>query len=225
MSFSRAVRLSAFAAGLSLAFVSAASGAQAAPTIVSRVTDASADGPVVVAIGDSIMEGHGLDPTQAWPALLAGEDDWRLTNLASDGSGFVTVGENGDTFADQVHAAVSLRPSVVIVSGSSNDLGESDAAIARATDSALSALRAALPHAEIIAVSPVWNDTAEPDQLRTIDQDVVKTAASIGAVDLDIGQPLDGQRGLVQSDDVHPTAEGQVAIAAAVARALGHAGA
>ena len=56
----------------------------------------------MVAIGDSIMEGHGLDPGQAWPALLAQEYGWRLTNLASDGSGFVTPGNNGDTFADQV---------------------------------------------------------------------------------------------------------------------------
>ncbi|GAB3581404.1 hypothetical protein GCM10027406_22520 [Leifsonia lichenia] len=221
MGVTRVVRLSAFAAGLALAFVSAASGAEAAPAIVSRVTDATADGPVVVAIGDSIMEGHGLDPSDAWPALLAGEDGWRLSNLASDGSGFVTVGDNGDTFADQVHAAVSLHPSVVIVSGSSNDLGEPDAAIARATDSTLTALRAALPHAEILAVSPVWSDTAEPDQLRTIDADVVKAAGTIGAVDLDIGQPLDGQRDLLQADDVHPTAAGQAVIAAAVERALG----
>lgn len=167
------------------------------------------------------MEGHGLDPSDAWPAQLAGEDGWRLTNLASDGSGFVTVGDDGDTFADQVHAAVSLHPSVVIVSGSSNDLGESDAAIARATDTTLSVLRAALPRAEIIAVSPVWNDTAEPGQLRTIDADVVAAAARIDAIDLDIGQPLDGRRDLLQGDDVHPTAAGQAVIAAAVERALG----
>lgn len=221
MSVTRVVRLAAFSAGLTLAFVSAASGAEAAPTIAAHVTDATADGPVVVAIGDSIMEGHGLDPSDAWPALLAGEDGWRLTNLASDGSGFATAGDNGDTFADQVHAAVSLRPSVVIVSGSSNDLGEPDAAIARATDAALSTLRAELPHAEILAVSPVWNDTQVPKQLETIDADVISAAARTHAVDLDIGQPLDGQRDLLQDDDVHPTVAGQQAIAAAVERALG----
>ena len=27
------------------------------------------------------MEGHGLDPSQAWPALLAQKYGWRLTNL------------------------------------------------------------------------------------------------------------------------------------------------
>ena len=60
--------------------------------VIPRTTDASSDGPVVVAIGDSIMEGHGLDPSDAWPALLAKQNGWRLTNLASDGSGFATVG-------------------------------------------------------------------------------------------------------------------------------------
>lgn len=223
MSVSRVTRLAASVAGLALTVGLAVGGAAAAtphPQVVGWATEASPDGPVVVAIGDSIMEGHGLDPSQAWPALLAEEDGWRLTNLASDGSGFVTVGDDGDTFADQMVVAARLKPSIVLVSGSSNDLGQPDARIAQATQATIVALHKLLPAAEIIAVSPVWNDSQEPEQLASIDTDVVRSVASVGGNTLRIGQPLAGLRDLLQSDDVHPTAEGQEQIAAAVQKQL-----
>lgn len=157
----------------------------------------------------------------AWPALLAKQDGWRLTNLASDGSGFATLGDNGDTFADQVHAAIRLKPSSVIVSASSNDLGERGTTIARKTDATLKAMHAALPDAQILVVSPVWNDTAEPAQLRQIGADAAEAARDVGARILDIGRPLAGRRSLLQPDDVHPTAAGQQVIASAVDEALG----
>jgi acyl-CoA thioesterase-1 len=197
-------------------------GANGSPTVVPHTTDATRDGPVVVAIGDSIMEGHGLAPSQAWPAILAEEYGWRLTNLASDGSGFVTPGNNGDTFADQVAVAARLDPSIVLVSGSSNDLGMDDPLIAGETAATIRALHSALPRAEIFAVSPVWNDTDVPPQLDSIDLDVTRAVAAVGGRTLDIGQPLSGQPALMQSDDVHPTPAGQQVIAAAVAKALQH---
>jgi acyl-CoA thioesterase-1 len=197
-------------------------GASGVPTVVEHTTDATPDGPVVVAIGDSIMEGHGLAPSQAWPALLAKEYGWRLTNLASDGSGFVTAGNNGDTFADQVAVAARLDPSIVLVSGSSNDLGDDDTMIAGETAATIRALHAAIPRAEILAVSPVWNDKDVPPQLDSIDLDVIRAVAAVGGKTLDIGQPLYGQPSLMQSDDVHPTPAGQQVIAAAVAKALQH---
>ncbi len=215
----------ALAAGALVVAASLAIGVVAAagvPTVVEHTTDAAPGGPVVVAIGDSIMEGHGLAPSQAWPALLANEYGWRLTNLASDGSGFVTPGNNGDTFADQVAVAARLDPSIVLVSGSSNDLGDDDTMIAGETAATIRALHAALPRAEIYAVSPVWNDKDVPPQLDSIDLDVIRAVAAVGGHVLDIGQPLYGQPGLMQSDDVHPTLTGQQVIAAAVAKALQH---
>ena len=215
----------ALGAGALLVAVSLAVGVVSAtgrPTIVEHTTQASATGPTVVAIGDSIMEGHGLDPSQAWPALLAQEYGWRLTNLASDGSGFVTPGNNGDTFADQVAVAARLNPSIVFVSGSSNDLGSDDTMIAGETAATIRALHAALPRAEILAVSPVWNDKNVPPQLDDIDLDVVRAVSAVGGRTLDIGQPLFGKPTLMQSDDVHPTPAGQQVIAAAVSKALQH---
>jgi acyl-CoA thioesterase-1 len=215
----------AVATGALIVAVSVAIGVVAspgAPKVVTHTTDAASDGPVVVAIGDSIMEGHGLAPSEAWPALLADEYGWRLTNLASDGSGFVTVGSNGDTFADQVAVAARLDPSIVLVSGSSNDLGGDDTMIAGKTAATIRALHTALPRAEILAVSPIWNDKDVPPQLVSIDVDVARAVTAVGGRTLEIGQPLYGRPSLLQPDDVHPTPAGQQVIAAAVAGALKH---
>ncbi|MBS1905755.1 MAG: SGNH/GDSL hydrolase family protein [Actinobacteria bacterium] len=205
--------------GLSIV-LSAAPAFAATPDVVPHVTNASAAGPAVVAIGDSIMEGHGLAPAQAWPALLAQRYGWRLTNLASDGSGFATAGDNGDTFADQVAVALTLHPSIVIISGSSNDLDRTPSTLTADTEQTLRALRAGLPDAQILVVSPVWSDTPEPDRLASIDAQTAADALAVGAQVIDIGQPLSGRADLVLPDQVHPTAQGQQVIARAVARAL-----
>ena len=188
------------------------------PTIVESTIGASSTGPVVVAIGDSIMAGHGLDVDQTWVALLARKDGWRFTNLASDGSGFVTVGTNGDTFSDQAKVAESLNPDVVIFSGSSNDLGVSEATLDRATAAMVGQFHRALPNTSIIAVSAIWGDTALPSQMRVIDAEVDNATTKAGGLFLDIGQPLFGRSDLMQSDGVHPTAAGQRVLAAAVER-------
>jgi acyl-CoA thioesterase-1 len=176
--------------------------------------------PVVVAIGDSIMEGHGLSAGQAWIATIAKQDDWRFTNLASDGSGFLKVGNKGDTFADQARAAIALHPSVIVLAGSSNDLGEPDAALATATGKTIASIRAALPHVRIIAVSAIWGATAVPAQLNDIDNQVQAAIAAVGGEYLNIGQPLSGHPELMQSDAVHPTAAGQRVLARSVSAAF-----
>lgn len=176
--------------------------------------------PVVVAIGDSIMEGHGLSAGQAWIATIANRDDWHFTNLASDGSGFLKVGNKGDTFADQARAAIALHPSVIVLAGSSNDLGEPDGALAKATGTTIASIRAALPNVRIVAVSAIWGATSVPSQLNDIDNQVQAAIAAVGGEYLNIGQPLSGHPELMQSDAVHPTAAGQRVLAASVSAAF-----
>ncbi len=190
------------------------------PVIIERSISTSPSGPVVVAIGDSVMEGHGLDPDQAWLALLARHDGWRFTNLASDGSGFVTVGTNGDTFADQAKVAETLHPDAIILAGSSNDLGADDAAISLETTATIAALHTALPHTKLIAVNSIWGDATVPAQLDVIDTAVQTAITEANGFYLDVGQPLAGRANLMQPDDVHPTAAGQRVLAAAVRRAM-----
>ncbi len=173
------------------------------------------------------MKGHGLDADQAWPALMASQDGWRLDNLACDGAGFLTVGDDsdcGETFSGLVKKAVALHPRTVIIEGSSNDFGESDDALFPETVSQLQRLRAALPDAQIIGLSTIWGDTTAPEQLADVNEQVQTAVQKVGGRYLDIGQPLFGHPEWMQSDDVHPTAAGQLAIFGAVQTAFSEAG-
>jgi acyl-CoA thioesterase-1 len=180
------------------------------------VADQPADATTVVAIGDSIMDGNGLDPDQAWPKVIAGYNGWHLVNLATNGAGFVAKGNNGSIFADQVNEAVQFVPSMVIISGSSNDLGVPESDVQASMISAMNMLRHDLPHTRIVAVSPVWNENEHPKQLDEINDDMEAAVKHVGGTYLDIGTPLLGKPGYMQSDDVHPTSDGQLVIAAAV---------
>lgn len=180
--------------------------------------------PVVVAIGDSIMNGHNVDSDHAWPQLIGAATDWQLTDLAADGSGFVSVGDDGGTFQDQAIEAAKLDPSIVIIAASSNDLEEDPDEVARQTMKTMRYLRDKLPDARIFALNAFWGDTTPPDELNDLDSDILRASEDTDADYLDIGQPLAGHPELMQFDDIHPAAKGLTVIAAAVASAIRDAG-
>lgn len=186
-------------------------------------TATSAVRPVVVAIGDSIMKGHGLPAAEDWPTLLATTNRWNLTNLACDGAGFVKAGDAsdcGDDYSGLIAQTAALHPSLILISGSSNDLGEDDGELLKRTEDMLHALRDAAPKAAIVGISTVWNDTKAPDQMDDINEQVRTAVKQVSGVYLDIGQPLAGHRDWLQADDVHPTAKGQRELAKAIAGAI-----
>ena len=185
------------------------------------IVDPASDSALnVVAIGDSIMAGSGLNGDEAWLAIVAETHGWKLTNLASNGSGFVTVGDDGDTFSDQTIVALSLHPDVIILSGSSNDLGVSNAVLANATTALIERIHLVLPQTIILTVDAIWGDTDLPGQLSQMDASVKLASARAGGAYLDIGQPLSGTPNLMQADGVHPNAVGQAALAQAFDVAL-----
>ena len=169
------------------------------------------------------MKGNGLSPAEAWPALLAANNNWSLTNLACDGAGFGALGavdECDSDFAGLVSKAVALHPALILISGSSNDLGIDDVTLVEQTDAVAKALRAALPTATIVGISTVWNDTDTPSQINDINGQVRQAMLQVGGVYLDIGQPLVGHRDWLQGDDVHPTAVGQQVLTTAIDAAI-----
>ncbi len=175
--------------------------------------------PQVLTIGDSIMKGFGLPTSQAWPALIAAQNGWELTTLACNGAGFLTIGSTqdcGNNFPGVVIAAAALHPDIIIISGSSNDFGENNTALLDSTITAVTRLRAEFPNARIIGLSTVWGDTAPPAQLAQIDAQVTQAVEQVGGTYLDIGQPLSGHPEWMQADDVHPTADGQLVLDAAI---------
>jgi acyl-CoA thioesterase-1 len=182
-----------------------------------------ARGARVVVIGDSISGGHGLSDEQAWPALLARREHWQLTNLSCDGAGVLTEGDDdacGSTYQELVQRAVDLRPAVVFLQASSNDLGQDDDEVDGATEQLVAEVHRLLPRARVIGLSAIWNEDAPPAQLASISGALRSAIEEDGGTSVDIGEPLRGHADWMQSDDVHPTARGQQAVEAAVTTAF-----
>lgn len=179
----------------------------------------------VVTVGDSLMAGYGLSRSKAWPELLAKEDHFSLVNLACGGMGFVVAGDCGTPYSGLVPAVIALDPELVIIQSSSNDFGEDPDIIDQDTLATLEQLRAALPDVPIVTLSTIWNDESElPDEVAITSDALASASTEIGGTYLDVGQPLAGHPEWMQFDDVHPTAEGQRAIAAAIGAVLAAAG-
>jgi acyl-CoA thioesterase I len=192
------------------------------PSATGRPWD-QASGVRVVTVGDSITAGHGLTAAQAWPALLADQEGWQLTNLSCDGAGVAAVGDADDcdsAYPALVRRASVQRPAVVVVQASSNDLGLDTAEIRSATDRVVEDVHRRMPDARLIGLSAIWSEDAPPAQLAAISTAMRKALHHDGGTFVDIGEPLRGHPTWMQSDDVHPTARGQQAIAAAVGAAF-----
>ena len=212
------------------AHLSTASSSNGTPSATPATPSATPATPVtaaspkkVLTIGDSIMKGYGLAPTDAWPELISATNGWELTSLACDGAGFLAPGspdECGNTLVDVSRSAAALHPDLIIIEGSSNDFGQSNSQLLSATVTALTMLRSEFPNAEIIGLSTVWSDTEPPAQLAAINSQVQQAVTAVGGRYLDIGQPFAAHPELLQGDDVHPTVTGQVVLAAAIQTAI-----
>lgn len=178
-------------------------------------------GPVVV-IGDSITRGHGLRAWQAWPEVLAARLHVRVVDLACDGAGVLAEGDDqcAATYEGLAQQAAALHPSLVLVQASSNDLGQDDDELDGASTELVSEVRRLAPAARVVGLSALWDQDAPPAQLATISAALRSAVERDGGTWIDVGQPLHGHPGWMQSDDVHPTERGQLAVAAAVRRAM-----
>ncbi|WP_374010843.1 SGNH/GDSL hydrolase family protein [Leifsonia sp. LS-T14] len=194
--------------------------AEADAVTPSASATASAGALRVAVIGDSIESGLGLEPSEAWPALVAASRDWRLDNLSVPGAGFVAQGSDGDDFSGQVDAAIASGAQLVLIGASDNDLGSEVSEVTAAMQTAVDRIHAALPDARIVGFSALTGQAADAD-LAPFDAALQKTVEAAGGTWLDLGQPYRDLAGLVQDDDEHPTLPGQEAIAAAVESKLG----
>lgn len=208
-----ATALLAGALALSTVGCTAAGGQAAQPT---ATTTAESRSPTAAAIGDSIAIGYGVPADDAWPLLVAKRLGWDLTDLADSASGFTRKGGSSHTFDDQVSAVIRLRPDIVVVGATRNDVDAPPATLKAAATSALERLRAALPDARIIGVSPIWGADAPTAQLGSVRATVRTAVLDVGGSWVDIGQPFTGHPELL-IDSKHPTVDGQEEVATAVA--------
>lgn len=193
----------------------------------------SAPKPLTVAfIGDSYTAGAGAtDPSHGWAATLARTQGWDMTNLARGGTGYLSAVTGNakvacgldycPAYPEMVKDAAAANPAIVLVAGGRNDVTRDPDQEAAAVRAFYTQLRAALPNAKIVAVSPVWDATAPPPALGAIAADVKSAVVTVGGTYLDIGQPLQGRPDLISKDGVHPDDDGHAALARAVQAKIG----
>ncbi len=170
--------------------------------------------PIVAIVGDSIESGMGLEPFDAWPALVAVDRRWGLENFSEPGAGFIAVGATNQDFNGQIDQAIAAKADVVLIGASDNDLGQDTAAVAKAMAAAVERLSDALPKAHLVGYNALTGEANDSDLAPL--NDALRTAiTAAGGKWVDLGQPYRGQAGLVQDDGEHPTLEGQQAIASA----------
>lgn len=173
--------------------------------------------PTVVIIGDSLSTGHGTSPSDAWPNLVENDPAFQqfkasIVNAAQDGSGYVSVGDDGSTFGSQVDEAVTDTTRLVVFFGSENDMGTAPGETEIAATQAFASVKARAPHADILVVGPPsYTNTPEQERLDIRDQDKAAALRS-GAEFVDpisLGWIMDDAGNLIGPDGDHPSAAGQ----------------
>lgn len=116
-------------------------------------------GPRIAVLGDSQSEASFVDYAggQWWAemARAVGIDD--MMSFAVGGQGIVA----GNNYFGRIPDIIAAAPDIVWMTGSSNDAGQTDAAVRAAVATALQQLRAGLPNAMLITSSP-WHSPGVP---------------------------------------------------------------
>jgi acyl-CoA thioesterase-1 len=171
--------------------------------------------PVVVAFGDSLTAGYGVDSGQGWPEILQGMLDQK--GLAYR---VVNQGISGDTTSGglaRVSAAVSLNPKAVILELGAND-GLRGLPVA-STEENLSRMIAEFQksRAKVLLAGITLPRNYGPDYIRDFDRLYPALAKKYKTAYLPFlmeGVALDPK--LMQQDALHPNAEGHRKMAALV---------
>jgi len=171
--------------------------------------------PVIVAFGDSLTAGYGLESGQGWPEMLQGTLDQK--GLAYR---VVNQGISGDTTSGglaRVSAAVSLNPKVVILELGAND-GLRGLPVA-STEENLSRMIEEFQKsgAKVLLAGITLPRNYGPDYIRDFDRVYPALAKKYKTAYLPFlmeGVALDPN--LMQRDALHPNAEGNRRMAALV---------
>ena len=121
----------------------------------------------VAFVGDSFSAGTGSGTYAglSWVPIVADAFGWHnfLPN-AEGGTGFINdLGDTKYTFAERIPDLVTFGAEKVIVSGSINDNGNSDAAIEAAVTDYLTQLHAALPGVDVVVLGVPGRYTASTE--------------------------------------------------------------
>ncbi|MCW2685538.1 MAG: hypothetical protein JWR37_428 [Mycobacterium sp.] len=166
----------------------------------------------VAVIGDSYSSGLGNNVV--WPSLLAGSADLSISNVAFPGAGYVGgTGESGP-FAGQIDKALASKPDIIVVFGGINDVGKSKELITQSAIDLFAGLTRRAPTARLIVLGPLWHEDPAEEAFYALDSAVNQGADDTHTTYISLIREtwLVGD-GLIQSDGIHPTDEGQSILA------------
>ncbi|MEX5718170.1 SGNH/GDSL hydrolase family protein [Geodermatophilus maliterrae] len=190
----------------------------AAPTTTTAPTTpptTTAGGVRAVFLGDSYTVGVGSDgPTYA--AQVADRLGWTQVEAAQSGTGYVADGggRGNAPFGDRVDDVAAADPDVVVVQGSTNDVGADPAAVAAAAAHLYGDLAAAVPDADVVVLGPLAPPEVPRPGVEAV-RDALATAAGqagLRFVDPVAGGWLEPPEGLY-ADGLHPDDEGYARLA------------
>lgn len=169
----------------------------------------------MVVLGDSIASGTAIggQGVNGWPAIVAQKLGLLSLLSAQPGTGYTKGYGSGSAYPARVNDVIALRPSILIVEGSRNDVDI--AATKRTAIQVLTALRSGLPQTKILVIGPFYLD-AMSTRTTPINEAVRAAALSLGLTYVDTlkaGWFTGSAHRFVGADGIHPTDEGHRYIA------------
>ena len=179
----------------------------AVPSSATRPAEPADARPVIVAFGDSISAGFGVDPGQSYP-----DDLQRLIDADGFKYHVVNLGVSGDTTSDGVErlpTVLAAKPAIVILEFGGNDglRGQPVSAAKQNLAQMIETLRGA--GAAVVLAGMTLPRNYGPDYIRPFEQMYVDLGKQFSIPRIPfILEGVGGVVSLTQPDGIHPTAEG-----------------
>jgi acyl-CoA thioesterase I len=175
--------------------------------------------PLIVAFGDSLSAGFGLDPGQSYP-----DDLQRLVDASGYPYRVMNMGVSGDTTTDGVErlpSVLSIRPAIVVLEFGGND-GLRGQPVASAKQNMANMIEALRKNgAQVVIAGMTLPRNYGPEYIHSFEQMYVELGNQYHLVRIPF--LLDGVGGvasLTQPDGLHPTAKGAQIVAVTVMKYL-----
>lgn len=202
---------------------------------VDRSAPPAIDRPTALVIGDAYTTGSGLAET-SYGCGAAATMGWLCKTAAEAGTGYISggaanrfpLGPNSGmstSFGERISRfANTYAPDVVLLDGGRNDLFAPPSARFEVMASAIAQAHQVWPNARIVFVIPRFLSRPD-DDLDINDKAVDKLRNASGVDDLVVVDPVAAftdrdTAGLISRDGTNPNAEGERALAAALAESL-----
>lgn len=168
-------------------------------------------------MGDSYTAGAGTDASVGVAPLTMESLCWQGRVFGQGGTGYLNSGPSLDssTFIRRVPQVVGERPDVVVVQGSTNDIGR--AGVGVAASKVYREIKTMDPGATVIAIGPVAPPKLDSAKVVAVRDELETAAQENGVVFIDpIARnllPADNPANFV-ADGIHPSPEGHRKLAA-----------